>query len=642
MAVDVTLIDVASGYNRGAVNDNFTAIKIALQDALSRTGSTVNTMSVDIDLDSNDLLNVGSITTTEIIHKGVILTDPSILVGVTEQEYPTVASLLASTENSRGTGAIWEAGGFRYVEVVSGGDVTNSAGTPVQLDVLPTDDGGMNVLAFGAKFDNITDDSAPFIAAKDAAIASGVKLVILPAGECLIEQAGAMSADPSSGVVNGFKWRGAGLGATVVNFINTDAVTNNYLITVNNDQLRINYEGIRFQGNETLKNSKFFKMTGGGQAQAIRFHDCMWYQFDNVVTIDGATNGSEMLFNDCKMSNIYSRAYVVGNVQSVNHQFYGCDFESILGGLFYISAGGDINFFGGSIILQDHPDGAITNIMIELDDDSGSGIGFNNWDFNFHGVRTEINQASTLLLNNSGGTITFNQSNLLIFGTTTRRVATVGDHGKVFVNQGSVNGEWFIDADNASSYADNLRPGLISLDGTYLRDDFSFILEGSVLFGGANIDNKSGVGRVKQRNCRNSQASAATMEALDADYGARYGMTNVGANMKYAIVRHQNRDGGLPQQTSEHLVELPLGAEVIGVRLVHNAQSGVAGQVYYFKSGDGVTTHETWTFDATTETSDRREYYQICDTEAKRTLMFTGDAGNAATSYNGYLIVEYL
>lgn len=53
--------------------------------------------------------------------------------------YDDVAALLASTESLRGTGEIWEAGGFRYIEVASGGDVTNSAGTPVQLDVLPND-----------------------------------------------------------------------------------------------------------------------------------------------------------------------------------------------------------------------------------------------------------------------------------------------------------------------------------------------------------------------------------------------------------------------------------------------------------------------------------------------------------------------
>lgn len=48
--------------------------------------------------------------------------------------YATVALLLASTEASRGVGAIWEAGGFRYIEVASGGNVATAGG--IQLDVL--------------------------------------------------------------------------------------------------------------------------------------------------------------------------------------------------------------------------------------------------------------------------------------------------------------------------------------------------------------------------------------------------------------------------------------------------------------------------------------------------------------------------
>ena len=133
MAVDVTLIDVASGYNRGAVNNNFTAIKAALQDALSRSGSTVNTMSADIDMDSNDILNAKDVGITgDLTYKGAVLVPSDIgsiplatvstagLMSAEDKQhtttYDTVASLLASTETSRGSGSIWEAGGFRNEE----------------------------------------------------------------------------------------------------------------------------------------------------------------------------------------------------------------------------------------------------------------------------------------------------------------------------------------------------------------------------------------------------------------------------------------------------------------------------------------------------------------------------------------------
>jgi hypothetical protein len=61
MAISVTLNPITSGYNVSKINANFTAISSALQDALSRTGVTPNTMSADIDMNNNDLINVGSI-----------------------------------------------------------------------------------------------------------------------------------------------------------------------------------------------------------------------------------------------------------------------------------------------------------------------------------------------------------------------------------------------------------------------------------------------------------------------------------------------------------------------------------------------------------------------------------------------------
>lgn len=75
MAVDVTLNDVTSGFSRSLINDNFQLIETALQDALSRSGSSPNTMSADIDLNSNDLINVGTVNTAELKVAGVTVTD---------------------------------------------------------------------------------------------------------------------------------------------------------------------------------------------------------------------------------------------------------------------------------------------------------------------------------------------------------------------------------------------------------------------------------------------------------------------------------------------------------------------------------------------------------------------------------------
>jgi len=71
MAVDVNITPIGSGFNRTTINDNFVAIDAAFQKVLGRLGTTPNSMSADIDLNSNDLLNVGDINTQRLFVDGV-------------------------------------------------------------------------------------------------------------------------------------------------------------------------------------------------------------------------------------------------------------------------------------------------------------------------------------------------------------------------------------------------------------------------------------------------------------------------------------------------------------------------------------------------------------------------------------------
>lgn len=70
MAVEVDITPIGSGFNRTLINTNFQRIDTALQDALSRSGGSPNTMSADIDMNSNDLLNVGNIDVESITIDG--------------------------------------------------------------------------------------------------------------------------------------------------------------------------------------------------------------------------------------------------------------------------------------------------------------------------------------------------------------------------------------------------------------------------------------------------------------------------------------------------------------------------------------------------------------------------------------------
>ncbi len=62
MAKGPTITTIASGYySRTALNTNFTSIDTAFDNTLSLDGSAPNAMAADLDLSTNNLLNVGTI-----------------------------------------------------------------------------------------------------------------------------------------------------------------------------------------------------------------------------------------------------------------------------------------------------------------------------------------------------------------------------------------------------------------------------------------------------------------------------------------------------------------------------------------------------------------------------------------------------
>jgi hypothetical protein len=82
--------------------------------------------------------------------------------------YDAVAEFLLSDEPSRGVGSIWEAGGFRYEEVASGGDVANAVG--VNFNFLP--------FANNCYAPEMAGDSSAAIRTVFKAMPSGSRLVL--------------------------------------------------------------------------------------------------------------------------------------------------------------------------------------------------------------------------------------------------------------------------------------------------------------------------------------------------------------------------------------------------------------------------------------------------------------------------------
>lgn len=81
MSIAVTLQNIVSGYNISKINANFQALKTAIQDGLSISGNSPNQMLADIDLNSNDLLNAGLITATNLTVGGIAIAPGTLAVG---------------------------------------------------------------------------------------------------------------------------------------------------------------------------------------------------------------------------------------------------------------------------------------------------------------------------------------------------------------------------------------------------------------------------------------------------------------------------------------------------------------------------------------------------------------------------------
>jgi len=98
MAKKPTLTTVTSGFNSTTtLNNNFTALRNAFDNTLSLDGSTPNAMNADLDMNSNDLLNVGEVDTESLRINGVLVAPTSII---------TAPSATAVNYNQGGTSAV--------------------------------------------------------------------------------------------------------------------------------------------------------------------------------------------------------------------------------------------------------------------------------------------------------------------------------------------------------------------------------------------------------------------------------------------------------------------------------------------------------------------------------------------------------
>lgn len=127
MAKQPTISTIASGfYSTQKLNENFTAIRDKFDEFLSLQGDTPNSMSADLDVNSQDILNAKNINANGLYLNGQLVT--ALESSANDIVYNTVELLQASTEAARGTGSLWVASDWTFEEVASGESFTTAGG----------------------------------------------------------------------------------------------------------------------------------------------------------------------------------------------------------------------------------------------------------------------------------------------------------------------------------------------------------------------------------------------------------------------------------------------------------------------------------------------------------------------------------
>lgn len=179
----LTLNDVTSGYaSTTLVNANNTLTETALENTLSRDGTGPNQMEANLDMNGNNVLNIGTLDITtlsadNLVINGELVTPSALAVSTLPDPTGHIAQFLQTD----GINSSWQVPDSSEVSFTQFGAGAVARTAQAKMRDL------VNVKDFGATGDGVTDDAAAIQAAIDA---NDGKMLFFPSGTYLIGAAG--------------------------------------------------------------------------------------------------------------------------------------------------------------------------------------------------------------------------------------------------------------------------------------------------------------------------------------------------------------------------------------------------------------------------------------------------------------------
>ena len=217
MAKRPTQKTITSGFSSAnMLNYNVNEVLTAFDNTLSLDGSAPNAMGADFDMNSNDILNVGDITTVNLTVTGTITGNvPPGPAGATGDTGPTGATGATGPTGPTGPEGPTGATNLGYTAAPTNGTVTSDTGTDATLTVADATNAGLMVPEYFTRLASVeaaadVTDTTNVTAAgalMDSEVDADIKTLVLPAnttisafGASLIDDADAATAQTTLGV----------------------------------------------------------------------------------------------------------------------------------------------------------------------------------------------------------------------------------------------------------------------------------------------------------------------------------------------------------------------------------------------------------------------------------------------------------